>query len=108
MERNAVILEVGLNEAASRQQNPEVPYSPRECADDALRCAAAEAAVVHWHARDPVSGAQRLGDASLYGEALARMSAADLLAHTRHRGAARESIPLLDRSSASPSGAPHG
>ncbi len=81
MERDAVILEVGINEATSRLQNPHVPYSPRECADDALRCAAAGAPVVHWHARDPVSGAQRLGDAGLYGQALARMPAADLLAY---------------------------
>lgn len=81
MEGDAVIIEVGLNEAAARAQNPHVPYAPRECAADARRCAAAGAAVVHWHARDPVSGAQRLADAQLYGEALAAMPAADVLAY---------------------------
>ncbi|TMB77528.1 MAG: 3-keto-5-aminohexanoate cleavage protein [Chloroflexi bacterium] len=67
MERDAAIIEVSLNEAAMRVQNPHVPYSPNECADDALRCADAGAAVVHWHARDPVTGVQRLDDAALYG-----------------------------------------
>jgi uncharacterized protein (DUF849 family) len=71
--RDRVILEVGLNEAASRQQNPHLPYSPHECADDALRCREAGAAVIHWHARDPATGASREGDAALYGEALDRM-----------------------------------
>src|SRR3989442_13007689 len=69
MERDAAIIEVSLNEAAMRVQNPHVPYSPNECADDALRCADAGAAVVHWHARDPVTGEQRLDDAALYGTA---------------------------------------
>ena len=81
VERDAVILEVGLNEATTRRQNPYVPYSPHECADDALRCDAAGATVIHWHARDPFTGEQRLADARLYGEALERMCTADLLAY---------------------------
>ncbi len=81
MDRDAAIIEVGLNEATTRAQQPHVPYSPRECAEDARRCAAAGAAVVHWHARDAVSGAQRLGDAALYGEALDLMRPAGVLAY---------------------------
>jgi uncharacterized protein (DUF849 family) len=82
MERDAVIVEVGLNEAAERARNRHVPYSPRECAEDAGRCAASGAAVVHWHARDPVSGTQRLADATLYAEALDRMRGhCDVLAY---------------------------
>jgi uncharacterized protein (DUF849 family) len=81
VEREAAILEVGLNEATTRAENPYVPYSPRECADDALRCGAAGAAVIHWHARDPLTGEQRLGDAGLYAEALERIRAAGLLAY---------------------------
>jgi uncharacterized protein (DUF849 family) len=81
MDRDAVIIEVGLNEAAPRTHNRHVPYSARECAEDAGRCAASGAAVVHWHARDPVSGAQRLGDAELYAEALDRMRDSDALAY---------------------------
>jgi uncharacterized protein (DUF849 family) len=81
MEHDAVILEVGLNEAAMRSHNPNVPYSPAECAADALRCRDAGAAVVHWHARDPISGVQRLGDAALYGEALDAMETSDVIAY---------------------------
>jgi len=81
MERDAAIIEVSLNEAAMRVQNPHVPYSPNECADDALRCADAGAAVVHWHARDPVTGVQRLDDAALYGRALELMRPSGVLAY---------------------------
>jgi 3-keto-5-aminohexanoate cleavage enzyme len=81
LQRDAVIIEVGLNEAAPRALNRSVPYSPEECAEDARRCAAAGAAVVHWHARDPLTGEQRLADARLYGQALDRMRAVDVLAY---------------------------
>ena len=82
MERDAVILEVGLNEAASRLENPHLPYAPRECAEDALRCREAGAAVVHWHARDSVTGGSREGDTALYAEALDRMREnSDVLAY---------------------------
>jgi 3-keto-5-aminohexanoate cleavage enzyme len=81
MERDAAIIEVALNEAAMRAQNPHVPYSPEECAEDARRCADAGAAVVHWHARDPVRGTQRLDDVALYGAALDLMRPADVLAY---------------------------
>ncbi len=43
--------------APTRQQNPAVPYSPREIADEALSCWRAGAAVVHVHVREPLSGA---------------------------------------------------
>ncbi|MFH1036191.1 MAG: 3-keto-5-aminohexanoate cleavage protein [Pseudomonadota bacterium] len=43
--------------APTRQQNPAVPYSPQEIAEEALRCWRAGAAVVHVHVRDPQSGA---------------------------------------------------
>lgn len=81
MHRDAVIVEVGLNEAATRAQNPHVPISPDECAADAVRCADAGAAIVHWHARDPDTGEQRLADAELYGRALGPMRDAGLLAY---------------------------
>ena len=58
-----------------------MPYSPQECADDARRCADAGAAIVHWHARDPITGAQRLDDAPLYGTALDLMRPSGVLAY---------------------------
>lgn len=81
MERGDVIIEVGLNEATLRAQNPHVRYSPRECADDARRCSEAGAAVVHWHARNPLTGEQRLDDTELYGAALDLMRPSGILAY---------------------------
>lgn len=60
-----VIIEVGLNENAGREGNPHVPYSPAEIAADARRCYEAGAAVVHYHARDPETGAPRSSDIEL-------------------------------------------
>jgi 3-keto-5-aminohexanoate cleavage enzyme len=51
-----LIIEAAINEQSSKDDNPNVPYSAEECAADALRCAAAGAAIVHFHARDPRSG----------------------------------------------------
>jgi uncharacterized protein (DUF849 family) len=77
----AVIIEVGLNEGAGRGVNPHVPIGPDDVVADALRCRDAGATMVHWHARDPQSGDQRLGDADLYAAALAPMRAAGLLGY---------------------------
>ncbi len=52
-----VIITVRMNEAAMRTANPHVPWSPEEIAADAARCVDAGAAVVHFHGRDPESGA---------------------------------------------------
>jgi uncharacterized protein (DUF849 family) len=81
MHSDAVIIEVGINEAASRAVNPNVPYGPAECAEDARRCADAGAAIVHFHARDPETGEQRLGDVTLNGEVLARVASCGVLAY---------------------------
>jgi uncharacterized protein (DUF849 family) len=51
-----LIIEAAINEQASKEENPHVPYSIEECVDDAIRCADAGAAIVHFHARDPQSG----------------------------------------------------
>lgn len=60
-----VIIEVGLNENASRDANPHIPYSPDEIAADARRCYDAGAAMVHYHARDPHTGKPRSSDVEL-------------------------------------------
>ena len=72
MEHDAVIIEVGLNEAVTPAAHGRVPQTPSECAADARRCADAGAAIVHWHAVDG-AGAQQLGDTELYGAALDEM-----------------------------------
>jgi 3-keto-5-aminohexanoate cleavage enzyme len=79
--RDSVIIEVGLNEAASRSVVPGVPFSPSECAADAVACAHAGAAIVHWHARDPATGDQRLGDVALSGEFLDLVRGSGVLAY---------------------------
>jgi len=72
VQRDAVIVEVALNEGVSPAGHRHVPQRPEECAADARRCADAGAAVVHWHAVD-AQGRQRLADTSLYGAALDAM-----------------------------------
>lgn len=64
-----LIIEVGLNESTTKEQNPRVPYSPEEIAADAIECAEAGAAIIHFHGRDPLTGANRLNDTDLYREA---------------------------------------
>jgi uncharacterized protein (DUF849 family) len=81
MENDALVIEVGLNEAAMRAQAPQVAYAPAECACDAAACAEAGAAIVHWHARDPETGAQCLADTRLYAEALEGMRDSGILAY---------------------------
>ena len=72
MEADAAIIEVGVNEAITPAAHPNVPQRPEDCAADARRCAAAGAAILHWHAVD-AEGRQQLSDASLYGAALDAM-----------------------------------
>jgi uncharacterized protein (DUF849 family) len=44
-----VIIEAAINGVTSKEQNPYTPREPAEIADDALRCFAAGAAIVHNH-----------------------------------------------------------
>ena len=44
-----VIIEAAINGVTSKKHNPNTPKEPAEIADDALRCFAAGAAVVHNH-----------------------------------------------------------
>ena len=44
-----VIIEAAINGVTSKQQNPSTPREPGEIADDALRCFAAGAGIVHNH-----------------------------------------------------------
>ena len=58
-----VIIEVALNGATSKQQNPHVPRSPAEIAEDGRCCLEAGAAIVHTHidemSADPERAAER-------------------------------------------------
>jgi uncharacterized protein (DUF849 family) len=65
-----LIIEVGLNEGAMKEDVPSVPWSPKEIADDVVACAEAGASIVHFHARDPETGANRMDDFDAYREAM--------------------------------------
>jgi uncharacterized protein (DUF849 family) len=52
-----VVIEVRCNEYTMRDRNRHVPWSPDEVADDAAACREAGASIVHFHARDPETGA---------------------------------------------------
>ena len=72
--------------APSRDQNPAVPYSPQEIAEEALRCWRAGAAIVHVHVRDPHSGAPAF-ERELFAEVLQRVrEASDMLVNLTTSG----------------------
>jgi len=78
-----LIIEAAINEQSSKDVNPNVPYSADECAADALRCAAAGASIVHFHARDPRSGSLLSPGTETYATAmrLIRSERPDLLVY---------------------------
>ena len=89
-----LIIEVAINELASKQDNPNVPYSLDEVVNDAVACARAGAAIVHFHARDPITGEQRWFDTSFYREAFARIRAeCDALLYPTQPGSGMDRCP---------------
>ena len=62
---NKVIIEVGLNEGATKAQNVNVPYGVNEVIADGVECAEAGAAILHFHARTD-DGAQVWSGADIY------------------------------------------
>ncbi len=64
-----VILEVRCNEYAMRDRNPHVPWSAEEIGTDAAECEDAGAALMHFHARNPETGAPS-HEAGDYGAAI--------------------------------------
>ena len=70
-----LIIAVGVNEDVTRDQNPNVPITPAEIADDIAACVDAGASVFHLHARDPETGETRYNDGDLYREIFAAVRA---------------------------------
>lgn len=80
-DRGRVIIEVGLNETASKDRNPNIPYGPEEVAAAAVEAARAGASIVHFHARHD-DGSQAWNDADVYRRAMELIAeASDLLAY---------------------------
>jgi len=67
-----LIIEVRVNEGITKDENPHVPYSPEEIADSAIDCWRQGASVVHYHARDPETGAPS-ADVELYADVVRRI-----------------------------------
>lgn len=67
-----LIIEVRVNEGTMRDRSPHVPYSPEEIADQAVACWRQGASVVHYHARQPETGAPST-DVDLYAEVVRRI-----------------------------------
>jgi uncharacterized protein (DUF849 family) len=68
-----VAIEVGLNETAAKERNPNVPYGAEEVAASAVAAAEAGAAVVHFHARATDGTQQWTGD-DTYRTAMSAMA----------------------------------
>ena len=66
-----LIIEVAINELASKESNPNIPYSLDDVVDVAVACARAGAAIVHFHARDPITGEQQWFNTQFYRDAFA-------------------------------------
>ena len=76
-----LIIECRCNEIAYRQENPALPYSPKEIIREAVRAWEAGASIFHWHGRDPDSGEPR-NDVELYLEVIQGIrEQTDLLIH---------------------------
>ena len=67
-----LIIEVRINEYASRNRNANVPFSPAEICEEALQCWRAGASIVHYHARDAHSGAPS-AQAEVYADTARRI-----------------------------------
>jgi 3-keto-5-aminohexanoate cleavage enzyme len=75
----------------TRAQNPHVPITAREIADEAARCREAGAAVVHLHVRNPDGSPSQSSD--LFGEAIeAVREKTDVIVQTSTGGAVGMSI----------------
>jgi 3-keto-5-aminohexanoate cleavage enzyme len=67
-----LVIEVRVNEGTTKDENPHVPYSPEEIANTAIDCWRQGASVVHYHARDPRTGAPS-ADVELYADVVRRI-----------------------------------
>jgi 3-keto-5-aminohexanoate cleavage enzyme len=67
-----LIVEVRINEYASRKHNANVPFSPEEICEEAIQCWREGASIIHYHARDPKTGAPS-AQAEVYADTARRI-----------------------------------
>jgi 3-keto-5-aminohexanoate cleavage enzyme len=53
---DTIIIKACLNGNRGREDNPNVPWTPEEVAQEAIRCYGAGASIVHFHARTSDGG----------------------------------------------------
>ena len=103
-----LIIDVRINEYAMRDPNPHVPYSPEEIADQALECWREGASIIHYHARDPRTGAPS-ADPALYAETVRRIrQKSDLIVMPTNIPANDVLAPLSSEARIAPIAAPLG
>jgi 3-keto-5-aminohexanoate cleavage enzyme len=89
-----MIIEVAINELASKTDNANIPYGIDDVVADAVAAANAGAAIVHLHARDAVTGEQLWHDTAFYREAFARIrEQCDALLYPTQPGSGMDRCP---------------
>jgi 3-keto-5-aminohexanoate cleavage enzyme len=77
---NKLIIEVRMNETARKDANPNVPWTPDEIVADAVACAEAGAAIVHFHGRN--ADGSETSDPEVYRQVVSGIRAkSDVLIH---------------------------
>ncbi len=88
---DTIIIKGCLNGGRGRDQNPNVPWTPEEVAQEAVRCYEAGASIVHFHARNPDGGISYDPDWYARTDALIRAQCDLALNHTTAR---QEHVPV--------------
>ena len=86
-----IIIKACLNGGRGREDNPNVPWTPEEVAQEAVRCYEAGASIVHFHARDSEGGASYETDWYAQTDGLIRSRCDLVLNHTTAR---RADVPV--------------
>ena len=105
-----IIIEARVNELASKQENPNVPYTPDEVIRDAKACYDEGASIIHFHGRTATGEPEH--DPSFYLEANAGIhDACPILVHptlgyVAHGGDAKERFAAVEEMMKDPKTAP--
>ena len=88
---DTIIIKACLNGGRGREDNPNIPWTPEEVAQEAVRCHEAGASIVHIHARNPDGGTSYETDWYAQTDGLIRSRCDLVLNHTTAR---RADVPV--------------